>query len=196
MTHKSRRIIGLTGGIASGKTTVSCYLKDTYHLPVFDADLYAREAVQSNSPILQAIIKRYGNTICLDNGALNRKKLGEIIFNDSLEKQWLESQIHPYVRQRFQQVIEQSTHPTIILDIPLLFESQLTYLVTEIWVVYCSYEQQIQRLMQRDKLTRQQATVRINNQMPLEKKAQMADVVLNNSLDLQTLYQQIDQAIN
>ena len=93
-------------------------------------------------------------------------------------------------------MIEQSTRPTIILDIPLLFESKLTYLVTEIWVVYCAYEQQIQRLMQRDKLTRQQAIVRINNQMPLEKKAKMADVVLNNSLDLPALYQQIDQEIN
>ncbi|MEA5535885.1 dephospho-CoA kinase [Crocosphaera sp. XPORK-15E] len=195
MEKTSKRLIGLTGGIATGKTTVSRYLVDTYHLPVFDADIYAREAVNVNSPIFQAIIKRYGEIICLENHELNRQKLGEIIFNDLGEKQWLESQIHPYVRQRFREEIEGSDAPVILLDIPLLFESNLTHLVTETWVVYCSSEQQLRRLIERNNLTQKQAIARINSQLPLEEKVKMADLILDNSSTLAHLYQQIDEAL-
>ncbi|MEA5510710.1 dephospho-CoA kinase [Crocosphaera sp. UHCC 0190] len=195
MEKNSKRLIGLTGGIATGKTTVSRYLVDSHHLPVFDADIYAREAVKLNSPILKAIIERYGEIICLENGELNRQKLGEIIFNDLGEKQWLENQIHPYVRKRFKDEIEQSDAPIIVLDIPLLFESKLTYLVTEIWVVYCSLEQQLRRLIERNHLTQDQAIARINSQVSLEEKVKMADVILDNSSTLAHLYQQIDKGL-
>jgi dephospho-CoA kinase len=195
MKRLSKRIIGLTGGIATGKTTVSRYLANIHNLPILDADIYAREAVEVNSPIFTAIKERYGAKVCLDNGELNRQTLGEIIFNDLTEKQWLESKIHPYVREKFKQEIDQYDQRIMILDIPLLFESKLTHLVTEIWVVSCSYEQQIQRLMVRNSLTEEQAKVRIQSQIPINEKVKMADIVLDNSSTLEALYKQIDEAL-
>ncbi|MEB3310142.1 MAG: dephospho-CoA kinase [Snowella sp.] len=189
----NQRLIGLTGGIATGKTTVSDYLRDRYHCPILDADHYAKEAVKKGSPILNKIAERYGQKILLENGELNRTKLGDIIFNDLAEKQWLESQIHPYVRDCFQQQIKNLTDPVLVLSIPLLFEAQLTHLVTEIWVVSCPFEQQIQRLIQRNSLTEQQAIARIQNQLPLTDKIAQANVVLDNSRDREFLYKQIDQ---
>ena len=189
----SQRLIGLTGGIATGKTTVSNYLRDRYGLPILDADIYAKEAVEVDSPIFQEIVKRYGPEIQLENRALNRTKLGDIIFNDTDEKAWLEAQIHPYVRKRFQEVVNSLDNQIIVLSIPLLIEANLTHLVSEIWVVFCDYEQQIQRLQQRNHLTEQQAIARIKNQLPLTEKITRADVVLDNSGSLDCLYQQIDQ---
>jgi dephospho-CoA kinase len=189
----NQRLIGLTGGIATGKTTVSNYLRDRYGFPILDADVYAKEAVEVDSPIFQTIVKRYGSAIQLENRALNRTKLGDIIFNDHEEKKWLEAQIHPYVRKRFEEVIESLDNQIIILSIPLLIEANLTHLVNEIWIVSCDYQQQIQRLQQRNHLTEQQAIARINNQLPLAEKIIRADVVLDNSQGLDFLYQQIDQ---
>ena len=189
----NQRLIGLTGGIATGKTTVSNYLRDRYGLPILDADIYAKEAVEVDSPIFQEIVKRYGPEIQLENRALNRTKLGDIIFNDTDEKAWLEAQIHPYVRKRFQEVVNSLDNQIIVLSIPLLIEANLTHLVSEIWVVFCDYEQQIQRLQQRNHLTEQQAIARIKNQLPLTEKITRADVVLDNSQGLDFLYQQIDQ---
>jgi len=188
----SKRLIGLTGGIATGKTTVADYLASAYQLPILDADVFAREAVSFGSPILQAIAQRYSPEILLPDGNLNRSKLGEIIFQNSAERQWLEGLIHPYVRDRFQQNIAQSTDPTLVLAIPLLFEAGITNLVTEIWVVYCSPEQQVQRLIQRNHLTPEQARARINSQLPLSEKVALADVVLDNSSTTIELLEQID----
>lgn len=195
MKQNSKRIIGLTGGIATGKTTVSNYLANDYGLSILDADIYAKEAVEVNSPILETIKQRYGDTICLNNGKLNRQKLGKIIFNNSTEKKWLESQIHPYVRQRFQEETNQSQDKIIVLDIPLLFESNLTYLVTETWVVYCPHEQQLKRLMTRNHLTQEEAIARITSQLPMKEKVKMGDIIIDNSSTLDNLYQQIDEAI-
>jgi dephospho-CoA kinase len=191
----SRRIIGLTGGIACGKSTVSHYLENTYKIPVLDADVYAREAVQKGSPILEKIFQRYGAKVKSQDNSLDRQQLGEIIFNNSPEKLWLESQIHPYVRECFKQNLAQLDHPIVIFSIPLLFEAKLTHLVTEIWVVFCSFKQQIQRLVTRNNLTKEQAIARINNQMPLAEKIALADIVLDNSGSLEDLYTQIDRAI-
>lgn len=191
-----RRLIGLTGGIACGKTTVSNYLKNFYQLPILDADIFAREAVAPGEVLLEEIRQRYGNKVIMPEGNLNRQALGEIIFQDPLEKTWLESKIHPYVRQRFQQEINTSTHSTLILVIPLLFEAKMTDLVTEIWVVYCSQEEQIKRLKQRDRLQEEQAISRINSQLPLEYKRRLADVTLNNSFNLEDLSIQIDKYLN
>lgn len=191
----SRRIIGLTGGIASGKSTVSNYLENTYKISVLDADIYAREAVQIGSPILERIFQRYGAKVKTEDNCLDRQQLGEIIFNNYAEKIWLESQIHPYVRDCFKRHLEQLEAPIVVFSIPLLFEAQLTHLVTEVWVVSCSFEQQIQRLMTRNNLSKEQAIARINNQMPLAEKIALADIVLDNSGDLEALYSQIDRAI-
>ncbi|MDV2992792.1 MAG: Dephospho-CoA kinase [Chroococcidiopsis sp. SAG 2025] len=195
LTTYDLRIIGLTGGISTGKSTVSQYLANEYHLPVLDADIYAREAVQLGSPILNAIAQRYSTDILQADGTLNRQQLARIIFNDSTEKQWLEEQIHPYVRDRFEQEIKKLSVSTVVLVIPLLFEAEMTDLVTEIWVVSCLPQQQIGRLIQRDNLTLEQAQARINSQMPLSEKCDRADVVLDNSSTFEDLKQQVDLAI-
>lgn len=195
MNSFSRRIIGLTGGISTGKTTVSNYLVEKYNLPILDADIYAREAVAIDSPILQDILNRYGHKLQLADGSLNRSALGEIIFNNDTEKQWLESKIHPYVRDRLNTRLQELKNDTVVLVIPLLFEANLTHLVTEIWVVYCDRFTQITRLQQRDRLDFKQAKIRLDSQFPLSTKVAQADVVLNNDSNLNTLYRQIDKAI-
>ncbi|MBD2356954.1 dephospho-CoA kinase [Tolypothrix sp. FACHB-123] len=191
----TKRIIGLTGGIATGKSTVADYLANAYNLPIFDADIYARDAVAVGSPILRAIAQRYDTDVLLPDGNLNRPKLGEIIFARPDERNWVESLIHPYVGDRFQEAIAQSSAPILVLVIPLLFEVKMTHLITEIWVVSCSPSQQLQRLMQRNHLTQEQAQARINSQMPLTEKADLADVVLDNSSTLEILLQQVDVAL-
>ena len=192
---KQRRLIGLTGGIATGKSTVSNYLAEKYHLPVLDADIFAKEAVTKGSDILNRIFQRYGDGIKLPDGTLNRSALGDIIFNNSSEKQWLENQIHPYVRDRFSSELQKITSKTIVLSIPLLFEVNLTHLVTEIWVVFCDETIQLERLQKRNNLSLEQAKTRIKNQLPLTQKIALADVVIDNNSDLASLYQQCDHCI-
>lgn len=201
MSDRIVRAIGLTGGIATGKTAISNYLADTYKFPILDADIYAREAVNPGSPILNSIVERYGVLILLPDGNLNRSELGNIIFCNASERQWLEQQIHPYVRRRFVEAtqiciaalsqVSQNTL-TFVLVVPLLFEAQMTDLCTEIWVVYCSPEVQLERLMQRDGLSCDRASARINAQMPIAQKCQKADVVLDNSSTLDSLFLQVD----
>lgn len=190
-----QRIIGLTGGIATGKSTVADYLASHHQIPVLDADVYARAAVAVGSPILQAISDRYGPQLIHADGTLDRSQLGNIIFQDAAEKRWLEQQIHPYVRQRFAAAMAQLAVPIVVQAIPLLFEAKLTDQVTEIWVVICTPEQQRQRLMQRNALSRDQADARIASQMPLAEKATLADVVLDNSGTLEHLFAQVEQAL-
>ncbi|MEH2076764.1 MAG: dephospho-CoA kinase [Nostoc sp.] len=191
----TKRIIGLTGGIATGKTTVTNYLASAHNLPILDADIYAREAVSLGSPILGAIAGRYGEKILLPDGSLNRQKLGEIIFNRQDERNWIDNLIHPDVRDRFLTAISLSSSETLMLVVPLLFEAGMTDLVTEIWVVRCSHEQQLQRLIQRNHLNREQAQARINSQLSIEEKVTYADIVLDNSSTLEVLLKQIDVAL-
>lgn len=196
-----QRIIGLTGGIGMGKTTVANYLAQRHHLPVLDADIYAREAVEPGSPVLAAIIERYGSGILLPDGALNRHRLGDIVFSSAPERLWLEQQIHPYVRDRMVTALhtpplnDGQQSPIVVLVIPLLFEARMTDLVTETWVVYCPSEQQIARLIQRDRLHLEQVQARINSQMTIQQKMAQANVVLNNSGVPEDLFQQVDQAL-
>ncbi|MEH1780554.1 MAG: dephospho-CoA kinase [Nostoc sp.] len=190
-----KRIIGLTGGIATGKTAVTNYLASVYNLPILDADIYAREAVSLGSPILGAIAQRYGEQILLPDGSLNRQKLGEIIFNRQDERNWIDNLIHPDVRDRFLKAIAQSSSQILVSVVPLLFEAGMTDLVTEIWVVRCSQEQQLQRLIQRNHLNREQAQARINSQLSIEEKVAHADVVLDNSSTLEVLLKQVDVAL-
>jgi dephospho-CoA kinase len=183
-------VIGLTGGIATGKSTVSDYLAQQYHWPVFDADIYARAAVLPGTTGLAAIVDRYGSEVLLADSTLNRAKLGEIVFTYANERQWLESIIHPYVRQCFAQDLSEVTD-TAVAVIPLLFEANLQNIVSEVWVVTCSPQQQIDRLQARNQLTLEQAQARIRSQMPLAAKARLADVVLDNSGTAADLIEQI-----
>ncbi|MBD2112084.1 MULTISPECIES: dephospho-CoA kinase [Cyanophyceae] len=191
-----QRIIGLTGGIATGKSTVSEYLARVHHLPVLDADIYARQAVEPGSAVLGAIANRYGASLLHPDGTLNRGALGEIVFNQPAEKAWLEQQIHPVVRQRFGEAMaELAEAPVVVQVIPLLFEANLADQVSEIWVVTCPFDRQRQRLMERNGLTAEQATARIQSQMPLADKVALADVVIDNSADLAALSRRVDEAL-
>ena len=191
----NKNLIGLTGGIATGKSTVANYLATTYNLPILDADIYARDAVSVGSPLLSQIVEKYGTDIILKNGNLNRTKLGEIIFNLPQERHWVESLIHPYVRFCFNKAIKESSANTLVLVIPLLFEANLQSLVNQIWVVSCSEQQQLERLIARNNLTAEQAAARINSQLPIAEKIARADIILDNSSTLELLLQQIDMVV-
>jgi len=192
VTTKQPRIVGLTGGIATGKTTVSDYLASRYQFPVFDADILAREAVATGTPTLNAIAARYGPDILLADGSLDRKALGAIIFQDAAERHWLEAQIHPEVRTRLLAAIAHCQSNTIVLAVPLLFEARMEDLATEIWVVTCPPEVQLARLMARDGLTEAQARDRIAAQMPLTEKIARADCILENSGPIADLLHWVD----
>jgi dephospho-CoA kinase len=184
-----------------GKTTVSNYLAKTHHLPVLDADLYARDAVAQGSTILAEIADRYGPSVVLPDGQLNRSRLGEIVFACQSELLWLEKQIHPYVRDRMTAdlaAIDRTKHPTVVLVVPLLFEARMTDLVNEIWVVYCDPAHQLSRLQQRDtsgQMSPEQIQARIDSQMAIAEKIRRADVVLANNSTPTALYRQIDAAL-
>ncbi len=190
-------IIGITGGIAMGKTTVSQRLESHHGLKVLDADVYAREAVAIGSPVLEAIVDRYGSELLLPDGQLDRAALGRIVFADTTERTWLENQIHPEVRRRMQAdtvTFSQEDRP-IIWVVPLLFETAMTEQVDEIWVIYCPRDQQLQRLCDRSSLTREEAEARILAQWDIQVKCDRADVVLDNSGPVEHLYEQIAQAL-
>jgi dephospho-CoA kinase len=189
-----RRIVGLTGGIATGKSTVASYLAGL-GVPILDADVYARQAVQPGFQVLNLIAQRYGLAVVSPDGQLNRKALAEIVFSNQSERLWLEAQIHPYVRDRLQTELQFLLHtPVVVMVVPLLFEAQMTDLVTEIWVVACPQSVQLQRLITRDSLTLNQAKSRIDSQLPLSEKIAQADVVLDNSSSRAALLQQVDRA--
>jgi dephospho-CoA kinase len=190
------RVIGVTGGIGTGKSTVTDYLRVRYHLPIWDADIYARAAVAVGSPILEAIARRYGMNILQSDGTLDRPRLGEIIFNDATERHWLESQIHPYVRTCFETELSHlAPDATAVLAVPLLFEARMTDLVTEIWVVSCDRTTQLNRIVTRDRLSATAAIARIDSQMTLADKIAQADVNLDNSTTVADLERQIDDRL-
>ena len=187
------RLIGITGGIGTGKSTVTNYLQTRYDLPIWDADIYARSAVSVGSPILTVISTRYNPDILQPDGTLDRLRLGEIIFKDVDERQWLESQIHPYVRNCFETEISQlAPEGVAVLAIPLLFEAKMTDLTTEIWVVSCDRAIQLSRVMARDRIDEMAAKIRIDSQMSLADKIALADVNLDNSTNIEALARQID----
>ncbi|WP_415399333.1 dephospho-CoA kinase [Synechococcus sp. W4D4] len=181
----AQRRIGLTGGIATGKSTVGRLL-EAEGLRVLDADQYAREALAPGSPGAKAVLERYGDCVRADATGpecptIDRGALGSIVFSNPDEKLWLEQLIHPLVRQRFDlELADLSGEQTVVLMIPLLFEVGLEALCSEIWLVDCDERQQLERLMQRDGLCRADAEARINAQWPLEEKRRLSDVVIDN----------------
>jgi dephospho-CoA kinase len=185
-----QHIIGLTGGIATGKTTIANAIQHHYGLTILDADHYAREAVAIGSPILAAIVDRYGQDLLRDDGSLNRSQLGQIIFANTTDRLWLEAQIHPFVHQRFQEDLPSASNPVIYV-VPLLFETDAIARVQETWVVWCSPKEQLKRLMQRNSLDEDTAQQRIQAQMPLDLKCDRADLVLDNSGDQERWREQV-----
>jgi dephospho-CoA kinase len=187
--------IGLTGGIATGKSTVSALLVAKGAL-LIDADAIAREVMLPGHPVLAAVIQHFGQAVMNSDGTLHRKKLGEIVFADSAQRQALNDITHPAIREemRLRMVAYEREQPDrlVLADIPLLYESGLESLYEEIMVVYVSREVQLQRLMLRDGLTEEQAGLRLSAQMDIEQKRSMADIVIDNSGTQAETERQID----
>lgn len=176
-------IIGLTGSIASGKSTVS-RMFGTLGIPVVDADKIARDVVEPGEPALKEIADTFGNEVLLVDGTLDRKKLGAIVFEDAASRNQLNRIMHPAIRTRM--LRERDEHaasgvPAVVLDIPLLFESGLSHFVDKTIVVAVDEAVQLERLMMRDESTEQDARKRISSQMPIKEKARQADAVIDNN---------------
>jgi dephospho-CoA kinase len=193
-----QRRIGLTGGIATGKSSVGRLLAER-GLPVLDADQFAREALAAGSAGARAVLARYGEAVCESGGAtdtLDRTALGRIVFADAAERRWLEQLVHPLVRQRFSAELERLTaEPAVVLMIPLLFEAGLEELCSEVWLVDCEAPQQLQRLMARNGLSATDARARIAAQWPLERKRALADRLIDNRGDAAALAAQVQLAV-
>ncbi|ALC89703.1 dephospho-CoA kinase [Bacillus sp. FJAT-18017] len=175
--------IGLTGGIASGKSTVSRMCMEM-GMPVIDADVEARLAVEPGEPAYEKIVSSFGKSILLPDGGIDRPALGSIVFNNEEKRLLLNSFVHPEVRRRMLGKKEDAIKAgarTVILDIPLLFESKLQYMADKTVVVYVDREVQLTRLMERNAFSKEEAESRIGSQMQLSEKAAMADAVINNN---------------
>jgi dephospho-CoA kinase len=191
---KQRRI-GLTGGIATGKSRVGRLLEQR-GLPLLDADGYAREALAPGSPGERAVQERYGDGVRSPDGAIDRAALGRIVFGDPVERRWLEGLVHPIVRRRFQEDLDkQAEAATVVLMVPLLFEAGLESLCSEVWFVDCDETQQLQRLMARDSLSEEAARARMAAQWPLARKRALASVVIDNRGQPNALASQLEQAL-
>ncbi|SDN19173.1 dephospho-CoA kinase [Paenibacillus sp. yr247] len=176
--------IGLTGGIACGKSTVSAMLVNRGALLV-DADTIARDVVEPGSPVLEQVAAHFGQAVLQADGSLHRKKLGEIIFGNTEARKQLESILHPPIRVRIREQMEayeqQYPDKLVVADVPLLIESNLTFMFQEVMVVYVPRHVQLERLIHRDGLTESAANNRIDAQMSIEEKRKLADVVIDNS---------------
>jgi dephospho-CoA kinase len=176
-------IIGLTGGIACGKSSVATFFRER-GVPVIDADQLSREAAQPGSPALERIAALFGSDVLTTDGALDRARMGAIIFADAGKRQQLEAILHPQIRTLADERIAQAAsagHRRLVYMAPLLIEAGVSDRVDEIWVVTVADEIQLERLMARDHLSREQAQQRVASQMPLAEKARHGKVVIDNS---------------
>lgn len=177
-------IIGLTGGIASGKSLVARVFKDLgAHL--IDADKIVHELLDTGQPAWKEVVDYFGSGIQLPNKAIDRRKLGEIVFNDREKREWLNRCLHPKVFEAYtaqvKHLSERQPDAVIVLDAALLIETGYHKRMDKVVVVYAEEEQQLKRLMERDRLTREQAFARIRSQMPLAKKRDHAHYVIDNT---------------
>ena len=177
-------VAGLTGGIATGKSTVSAIFK-TCGAVIVDADVIAREVVQKGRKAWSEIIDTFGSRILLPDGSINRPALGDIIFHDPVRQQILNHIVHPEVmdetNRRLVEINHDSPDAVVILDVPLLFESGMDKGLSEIIVVYIPEPLQLQRLMHRNALSEDQALARIRSQIPVEEKKRRATRIIDNS---------------
>ncbi|UVI28481.1 dephospho-CoA kinase [Paenibacillus spongiae] len=189
--------LGLTGGIASGKSTVSAMLVKL-GAKLVDADQVAREVVLPGEPALGRIVARFGQAVLNEDGTLNRSKLGSLVFTPDKQKlKDLESILHPAIRARMQErmdaYLQEDPNLLVIADIPLLYETGQAELYDAVMVVYVPAEMQLQRLMEREGLTEEQASLRIGLQMDIEEKKRLATYVIDNSGSLEATERQVRQ---
>lgn len=189
MTHTKCKIIGLTGGIATGKSTVSKILTDNGYV-VIDADSLARKIVEIGQPAYNEIVKSFGEEILNLDKSIDRKTLGKLIFSHDELKSQLNNITHPYIFQEINKEISRKCRDNkiVFLDIPLLFEEyskimELGIDFQEIWLVYVNENLQLNRLIKRDNLDRDESQKRISSQMSMETKYKMADVIIDNNDD-------------
>lgn len=192
------KVIGLTGGIGSGKTTVTDYLMSRgFH--VLDADKIAREIVLPGSEMLIQLTAVFGRGILMEDGSLDRKKLAAIVFSDADKKKTMDGLMHTrileLIHERILQFREEGKKKVIFIDAPLLFETGLDNSVSEIWVIDVDDETRIKRVMERDGLNREDIEKRISSQMTREEKKRRADVILDNTGHQEALYEQIEQLL-
>lgn len=198
------KVIGLTGGIGTGKSTVSAYLSKQ-GIKVIDADKIAREIVAVGEPALREIAAAFGHGILNTDGSLNRKALSSIVFNRPDEMQKLESitrnRIITVIENRLEamrddeEMADYSDVQMAVIDAPLLFESGLNRLCDEVWVIDAEREVRIQRAIKRDNANREEIVARINSQMDADEALAKADRIINNSGSLAALYKQIDNLL-
>jgi len=189
-------IVGLTGGIASGKSTVAKMLEEKgAHL--LDADKLAREAVEPGQPAWHEIVDWLGEKILLPDQTIDRDRLGKLVFKDKEKLKKLNSIVHPWVGSRFNalsgEIKAKDPGAILVYDIPLLFEAGMEEMVDHILLVYVPREAQIERLQQRDGLSRSEAELRLEAQMPLEEKREQSDTIIDNSGSLASSARQVDQ---
>ena len=197
----SQRRIGITGGIASGKSSIGEFLKNTKGLAIIDADIFARETLLPGGKITKIVIERYGDKVTNDRvsnmQSINRSALAQIIFSDTNEKLWLEQTIHPVVKEKIEEELKKFKElSTIILIIPLLYEAKLTHLCSEIWFVNCTKKQQLKRLVERDKCSIKEAMAKINSQWSMQIKRKLSDVIIDNSGEQRSWENQIINLLN
>ena len=190
--------IGLTGGIASGKSTVLTYFKDK-GIPYIDADIVAREVVEPGTKGLEAIVAIFGTDVLHDDGTLNREALGAIVFHNENKRQQLNGCLKEHIQNR---IMELTAHyealhiPVLLYDIPLLIEGEWYTMMDEVWLVYVNESTQIERLMNRNGFTKEDALARIKSQMRLDDKRPYADVIIDNNGTPLDLKEQLDTIWN
>ena len=186
-SKNNQRRIGLTGGIASGKTTITNYIRKYKNIPILDADKLSRELIKPNTYGYKKILDYFGNKIIDNNNSekiINRKLLRNIIFRHSESKEWIEKLLHPLIKEKMiEECSKYKNNQTIVLVIPLLFEAKFEDICTEIWLVKCPKELQKKRLITRDKISEKEAYDSINLQLSFEEKRKFSDIILDNSDD-------------
>lgn len=190
------KIIGITGGIASGKSMVSSYLRELGQI-VIDADEVVHDLQKKGGALYQVLVGWLGTEILHADGELDRKKLAALLFasNERLAKS--ADLQNPIIRKELEKRRDRALQDNelVFLDIPLLYEQGYEDWCNQVWLIYVDRETQIQRLMARNQLTKEEAQLRISRQMPLEEKKDLADLVLKNTGDLETLKSQIKQLV-
>ena len=183
-------VVGLTGGIASGKTTVANLFAE-FGIELVDADVIAREVVAKDSTGLTAIVDHFGDEILLANGQLDRATLRNKVFNNETQRLWLNNLLHPMIRQKMLDQVQASTSKYVIMVVPLLFENQLDSLVSTTLVVDISPELQISRTMQRDGVSQQQVEHILASQMSRQQRIDKANHIIDNQGDIELLRSQV-----
>ena len=190
------RIIGLTGGIASGKSTVTSYLREKGY-PVIDADQVVHDLQAPGGELYQALVEHFGREVLLDTGDLNRPALAQRIFSSQKEIVWSNQVQGDIIRKALARERDRlaATEDLFFMDIPLLIEQGYLDWFDQVWLVYVTEDTQLQRLMERNVLTEVQARDRLVAQMPLDEKKAVVDLVIDNNSTRDCLYQQIDRAL-